>query len=307
MPEFDVVIIGAGPAGLSAGIYLTRAKYKTLVIEKESLGGQITKVEWIENYPGFSQGVGGPQLASEMLAQATNFGLQIELGEVVGIESYSYSKSLQLNDGRNITAKAVVIASGCHRMKLGVPGEDEFAGKGVFSCALCDGGEFADKKVAVCGGGDSGITEAIYLTKLGSSVTLLEATKALTASRILQDRAGNNPKLEIRCDKKITAIKGNTHVEAIEILDNSTKEKETIKVNGLLVDIGMEPNTGFINNVVPCNSRGYIPVNEKMETGIPYIYAVGDVRSGSMGQVVTGVNDGAVAAIAIQRRLQQES
>jgi thioredoxin reductase (NADPH) len=307
MPDHDVVIIGSGPAGLSAGIYLTRAKYNTLVIEKESLGGQITKVEWIENYPGFSKGVEGPQLASEMLAQATNFGLQIDLGEVVGIESYSQSKCLQLSDGRNITARAVIIASGCHRMKLGIPGEEEYTGKGVFSCALCDGGEYANKKVAICGGGDSGLTEAIYMTKLGSRVILLEAAKALTASPILQDRARNNPNIEIRCHHKITAVKGDSRVESIEILDNSTDKKETVQVNGLLVDIGMEPNSGFVNNVVPRDSRGYILVNEKMETGTPYIYAVGDVRSGSMGQVVTGVNDGAVAAVAIQRRLQQES
>jgi len=307
MHDYDVVIIGGGPAGLSAGIYLTRGQYKTLLIEKENLGGQITKVDWIENYPGFSRGIAGPELASEMLAQATSFGLQIDLGEVAGLEPYSQSRCLQLTDGRNITAKAIIVASGCQRMKLGVPGEIEFENKGVFSCALCDGAEFAGKKVAVCGGGDSGLTEAIYMTKLASSVVLLEATRSLTASAILQERARTNPKLEIRCNAKVTSILGNTRVEGIELEKAAIQEKEVIKLDGVLVDIGMKPNAGFLKNVVPLDSRGHILINEKMATGIPYIYAAGDVRSGSLGQVVTGVNDGAIAAVSIQKLLQQEA
>jgi thioredoxin reductase (NADPH) len=307
MNDYDVVIIGGGPAGLTAGIYLTRGKYKTLVIEKENLGGQITKVDWIENYPGFSIGIAGPQLASEILAQATNFGLQIDMGEIAGLELYSQSRCLQLIDGRNITAKAIIVASGCHRMKLGVPGEIDFESKGVFSCALCDGPQFVGKRVAICGGGDSGLTEAIYMTKLASRVVLIEATKSLTASPILQERARKNRKIEILCNTKVTSIMGNTHVEAIGLEHVASKEKDTLMIDGVLVDIGMKPNTSFLKTIVPLDLRGYVMVNEKMETGAPYIYAAGDVRSGSLGQVVTGVNDGAVAAISIQKLLQQES
>jgi thioredoxin reductase (NADPH) len=307
MHDFDVVIIGGGPAGLAAGIYLTRAGVNTLLVEKESLGGQLTKVEWIENYPGFSKGVGGPQLASEMLAQATNFGLRIDLGEITGLEIYSKSRCLQLADGRNITAKATIIASGCRRMKLGVPGEAELAGKGVFSCALCDGAEFADKKVAICGGGDSGLTEALYMSKIASGVILLEAAKSLTASAILRERARENNKIEIICNTRVTSILGNAGVEGIEVEHGETGEKDILKVDGLLVDIGMKPNTDFLNGTVPLDSRGFIMADEKMETGVPYIYAAGDVRSGSLGQVVSGVNDGAMAAVSIHKKFQQEA
>ena len=307
MPDFDVVIIGGGPAGLSAGLYLSRGKYRALVIDKESFGGQITKVEWIENYPGFSRGVAGLQLASEMLTQAVGFGLDVEMGEVTGIELYSQSKCLQLTGGRSLTAKAIIIASGCRRTKLGVPGENEFEGRGVFGCALCDGDQFSGKKVVVCGGGDTGLTEAIYLTKLASSIVLVEAAAALTASPILQERARNNSKLEVRCGTRVTSILGDVHVKAIELEYLPTKKRETLPVDGVLVDIGMEPNTGFLKTVIPLDAHGRVRVNEKMETGVPYIYAIGDVRSGSPGQVVTGVSDGAVAAMSIQKLLQQES
>jgi thioredoxin reductase (NADPH) len=307
MPDFDVVIIGCGPSGMSASLYLTRGKYRSLVIDKESLGGQITKVEWIENYPGFSKGIPGPQLASEMLEQAVKFGLQVKLGEVVGIELDTRSRYVLLSNGKNFTTRAIIIASGCRRMKLGVPGEMELQGRGVFSCALCDGGQFLGKKVAVCGGGDTGLTEALYMTKLASKVILLEATPVLTASLILQERACHNEKLEIHCNTKVTSILGSTHVEALELEHLPMGEKETLLVDGVLVDIGMEPNTGFLHNLIPLDVKGRVLVDEKMATGIPYVFAAGDVRSGSAGQVVTGVSDGAIAAISIQKLFQQES
>ena len=304
MTDFDVIIIGGGPAGLTAGLYLTRGKYRTLVIEQESLGGQLTKIERIENYPGFREGVEGPVLASEMLAQAIGFGLEIDLGEVSGIEQYSRSRCVRMSDGRSITARALLIASGCRRMRLGVPGERDFEGKGVIGCALCDGQQLAGKKVAVCGGGDTGVTEALYMTKLATGVVLLEATPRINASLILQERAHADKKLEIRCGCKITAIQGDTSVTAIELEDTATKQKELLPVGGLLVDIGLEPNTEFCQGVVPLDARNRINVNEKMETAVPFIYAAGDARSGSPGQVVTGVSDGAVAAISIQKQLQ---
>ncbi|MGZ3951649.1 MAG: NAD(P)/FAD-dependent oxidoreductase [Flavisolibacter sp.] len=306
MWDYDAVIIGGGPAGLTAGVYLSRAKYRTLLIDKEGFGGNVKNVEWIENYPGFSAGVGGPQLASEMITQAANFGLQMELAEVSEIEIYSGSRCVQLVDGRCLTAGALIVASGCHRKKLNVPGERELEGKGVIECALCDGGQFQDKTVVVCGGGDSGVTEALYLTKIASKVYLFEAEPRITASAILQERARANNKLEFRCHVRLVAITGNDRVEAVEIQDTLTQKKECLRVDGVLIDIGMEPNTGFLKNMLAADNQRQIQVNDKMQTSNPYIFAAGDMRSNSPGQVVTAVGDGGTAAISIQKLLQQQ-
>ncbi len=307
MLDYDVVITGGGPAGLAAGLYLSRGKYRVLLVDKEGFGGQIKNVEWIENYPGFARGVAGPQLASEMMSQATSFGLQLEMAEVTGIELYSASRCLNFADGRSYTAEAVIFAGGCQRKKLGIPGESEFEGKGVFNCALCDGDQFSDKIVAICGGGDTGVTEAIYMTKLASKVILLEAEPELTATAVLQDRARSNERIEVHCGTEIVSISGNEHVETIELLDVKTKKKSTLPVDGVLIDIGMEPNTGFMKNIVQIDEQRRINVNDKMETSARYVFAAGDIRSGSPGQVVTAVSDGAIAAIYVQKLLQQES
>jgi thioredoxin reductase (NADPH) len=305
MLDFDAVIIGGGPAGLTAALYLCRGKYRTLLIDKEGFGGNIKNVEWIENYPGFSAGVSGAQLASEMLNQAIKYGLETEMAEVAEIELYSGSRCVQLTDGRSFTSEALIVASGCKRKKLRIPGEQEFAGKGLIECALCDGDQFLNKSVVVCGGGDTGITEALYLTKIASKVLLLEAEPKITASAILQERAQANEKLTIRCGVKMTAILGSDWVEALEVEDAATSKKETIHAEGILVDIGMEPNTEFLKNIIPLDSHQRVRVNEMMQTDVPYVFAVGDIRSNSPGQVVTAVGDGATAAISVQRLLQQ--
>jgi thioredoxin reductase (NADPH) len=303
--DFDAVIIGGGPAGLTAGLYLSRSRYKTLLIDKEGFGGNVNNVEWIENYPGFSGGISGAQLSAEMMNQAIKYGLQMEMAQVAEIELYSGSRCVQLADGRSFTAEALIIASGCKRKKLKVPGEQEFEGKGIIECALCDGDQFQDKSVIVCGGGDTGITEALYLTKIAARVLLLEAEPCITASAVLQERAKSNQKLSIRCSAKVAAILGDERVKAIEIEDTSTHKKEIMQTEGILVDIGMTPNTGFLKNMVPLDNQQRILVDEKMESSVPWVFAVGDVRSNSPGQVVTAVGDGATAAIAVQQALQK--
>jgi len=258
----------------------------------------------IENYPGFSAGVAGAQLASEMMIQAVNSGVQMDLAEVSEIESYSTSRCVQLNDGRYFTAAALIIASGCRPKKLNIPGEHEFFGKGVIECALCDGDQFQDRSVVVCGGGDAGVTEALYLTKIASKVWLIEAEAKLSASSILQERAGSNKRLEICCGARVTAISGGGKVEAVEIQDMATNQKKTISVDGVLIDVGIDANTTFLKNCLSVDSQGRVAVNEEMQTSSPYIFAVGDIRSKSPGQVATAVGDAATAAISIQRLLQ---
>jgi len=188
---------------------------------------------------------------------------------------------------------------------LGVPGEAEFEGKGVFSCAFCDGSHFADRVVAVCGGGDSGITEALYMSKIASRVVVLEALPGLTATAVLQERAMANPKLEIRCGTRVEAVTGSDKVEAIECFDVESQKQETVNVDGVLVQIGLDPNTGYLEGVIPLDEQGFIVVNENMQTEVSSVFAAGDIRDGSPRQVVTAVGDGAIAAIAAQRLLQE--
>jgi thioredoxin reductase (NADPH) len=305
MFDCDVVIIGGGPAGLTAGLYLCRANLRTVLLDKEGFGGYIKNIDLVENYPGFSEGISGAQLAAEMTTQATKFGLQLKRAEVMSIELFSSSRWVTCSNGMGYTTGAIIIAGGSKLKKLGIPGEEKLEGKGVFSCAMCDGGEFYDRVVVVFGGGDAGVTEALYMTKLASRVILIEMLPELTATAILQDRAKNNPKLEIRCGLKAEAIIGDTHVEAVELANIKTSQKETIKTDGVLVHIGLDPDTEYLDGIIPLDSQGQIIVNENMETEAPYVLAAGDIRSGSPRQIVSAVGDGAIAAISAQKLLQE--
>jgi thioredoxin reductase (NADPH) len=305
MFDFNVVIIGGGPAGLTAGLYLSRAKIRTLLIEEESYGGKIKNLDCIENYPGFSNGISGAVLASEMQNQAVKYGLSLEIGKVTGIEVYSSSKCVTCSDGRSYTTAAVIIAGGSRPKKLGVPGEEKYRGKGVINCALCDGGQFEKRVVGVCGGGDSGLTGALYLTRLASKVILLEAMPALTASAIMKERALANPKIEIHTGTRVEAVVGEDRVKGIAYL-KAGGEKGTLPVDGLLVQIGLTPSSSYLQDIVPLDKGGQVVVNEKMETEVPLIFAAGDIRSGSPGQVSTAVGDGARAAISAIEALQKE-
>lgn len=303
MFDCDALIIGGGPAGLTAGIYLSRAKRRTILLDKDAFGGTIRNVELIENYPGFAAGVSGAKLASEMVNQGTKFNLRLEQAEVSAIELYSNCKWVTCADGSGYTTAVVIIAGGARPKKLGVPGEEEFGGKGVFNCAFCDGGQFVDRVVAVCGGGNSGITEALYMTKLASKVIVIEEMPALPASATMRERALANPKLKIRCRAKVEAIVGDSQVRALEIVEPRNKRKDTIPVDGVLVHIGLDPNTEYLEDLLSLDNQGQIIVNEKMETSVSGIFAAGDIRSGSPKQIATAVGDGAIAAISTERFL----
>ncbi len=304
MFDWDCVIIGGGPAGLTAGLYLGRAKRRTLLIDKDTAGGYIRNIALIENYPGFTDGIAGAQLAAPMVAQAMKYGLQVENTEVTGIELFSGTRYVACSGGQGFTTGVIIVAGGSKNKKLGVRGEAELAGKGVFECALCDGGHYAGKSVAVCGGGDAGVTEALYMAKIAFKVVLIEAMPALSATAVLRDRLTALPNVEVRCGYKVEAIKGKDEVEAIEMVYGN--KKEILKVDGVLVHIGTEPNTGYLEGMVPLDESGQVIVNGRMESEVAYVLAAGDIRSGSPRQVVTAVRDGAIAGISAQRLLQEE-
>ncbi len=298
--DYDVIIIGSGCAGLAAGIYTSRAGLNTGILEKETMGGEMMSRQLIENYPGFAEGIMGPDLATAMLEQAGNAGAEVETGEVEGIEEKKGYLVVKTDDG-SLTCKGVIIASGSHPRLLNVPGEKELAHKGVFYCATCDGALCAGKSVVVAGAGDSGITEALYLERLGCKVTVVELMAQPKASRVLLDRAEENPNIEVICGTKIEGIVGDDWVTGVEVSDVATGEKRTLDVQGIYVRIGLVPNTQFLQGTLELTPAGQVPVNEQMATAIPGVYAAGDIRTNSPAQMATAVGDGVTAAMALGR------
>jgi len=294
--EYDAIVIGGGPAGLSAGIQLAQGKYHVLLLEKESFGGPIINVEWINGYPHPGDKVAGAMLASDMVSQAEQAGVEMELAEVVEIAPYSGCISVTCADGRAYTSSVVIHAGGLHSRKLGVPGEDQFQGKGMIHCAMCDAGLYRDKVVAVCGGGDAGLIEAMYLARFASRVLVIEAQPRLSAKPVLQERALADAKLAIRCGEKPVAIIGNEGVTGLLVENSAAGAKEELAVYGVLVHVGYEPATGYLEGVLALDESGHIVVNDRFETDVPATFAAGDIRSGSPRRVAAAVADGKAAA-----------
>ncbi len=302
--EYEVVIIGGGPAGLSAGLYTSRARLKSLLVEQAMTGGLIVNAEWVENYPGFPEGVSGLELAESISQQARKYGLEIMQAEVTGIGLKGEQKIVKTSQG-NLIARAVIIASGSERSKLGIPGETEFTGKGVSYCAICDGAFFREQPVAVVGGGNAAITEALHLTHFASKVIVIHRRQELRATRILQEKAFADPKIEFRWNTIVEAIEGEDVVKSLKLRNVITKEESTLDVAGVFASIGFKPNTAFLEGSLPLHEAGYIATNEKMETEIPGIFAAGDVRARSIRQVIAAAGDGATAAIYAERFVRE--
>ena len=298
--EYDVVIIGGGPAGLTAGIYAARARLQSLLIEKGATGGWIINAGVVENYPGFPDGINGLELADAMQQQAVKFGLETLIAEVTDLEVKGEQKVVKTGEG-DVTARAVIVAGGSDRVKLGVPGEEEFTGRGVAYCAVCDGYFYRDVPVAVAGGGNAAMNEALELTKFASKVTVIHRRDELRATKILQERALADPKIEFLWNTVVEAIEGEDTVKRLRLKKVPTGEKSTLDISGIFVAVGFRPNTDYLKKIIHLADNGTIITNEKMETDVPGIYAAGDIRSGSIRQVAAAVGDGAVAAIYAER------
>jgi thioredoxin reductase (NADPH) len=302
--DYDAIVIGGGPAGLSAGIELAQAKCRVLLLEKESFGGPIINLEWIHGYPRPGEKIAGAKLASEFVSQAGQAGVEMELAEVIEVAVYSGCLSVTCADGRAYTSSVVIHAGGLHSKKLGIPGEEQFQGKGMIHCAMCDAGFYRDKVVAVCGGGNAGLLEAMYLARFASKVFVIEAQPSLSARPVLQERARADTKLEIRCGEKPVAIVGDGGVTGVLVENLASGKREQLAAYGVLVHVGYAPTTGYLEGAIALDDSGYIAVNERFETGVPGAFAAGDVRSGAPRQVAVAVADGKAAAAGALKILQ---
>ncbi|KFI44784.1 thioredoxin reductase [Bifidobacterium bohemicum DSM 22767] len=302
----DAVIIGSGPAGYTAAIYLGRAGYRPLVVAGAvSPGGQLVNTTEVENYPGFPDGVMGPDLMDAMQRQAEKFGAEILWDDVVNVNFRGDVKTITCDQGNTYRAKAVIISTGAAVRKLGVPGEREYSGKGVSYCATCDGFFFRDKPIVVVGGGDSAFTDAEFLTRFGSSVTLIHRREEFRASKILVDRAKANPKMSFLLDSVVDEIHGNQDgVTSLTVRNVNTDEITTVQANGVFVAIGQTPTTGFLGGQLPIGSDGCVLVDGASTcTSVPGVFAAGDVVDGLYRQAVSAAGMGCRAALDAQRYL----
>ncbi|MBI9083405.1 MAG: thioredoxin-disulfide reductase [Desulfobacterales bacterium] len=302
--DFDLVIIGGGPGGLTAGMYASRARRNTLLIEKAAPGGQILMTDWMENYPGFPEGLTGFDLVQKMKKQAEKFGLALESNEVMSLDLTGPVKTIHMTD-RSITAYAVILATGATPIKLGVPGEGKFFGRGVSTCATCDAPFYKGRTVVAVGGGDTAVQESLYLTKFAKKVYLVHRRDQLRATKILQERILENDRVEILWDSALTEINGFNTIEHVKVENIRTQETTTLPVEGCFVWVGTFPNTGFLNGAITLDPSGYIVADAHMETSVPGVFAVGDVRDTPLRQVATAVGDGAIAATSADHYIDE--
>lgn len=305
---YDIVIIGAGPAGITAGLYACRARMSTLVLEKISCGGQTLLADTIENFPAFPEGIMGPELTERMLKQAAGFGLEVKEAEVKAISPKKKEKepfTIGLVGVDDLSALAVIIATGARWNALGISGEKELTGKGVSYCATCDGPLFKAKDVVVVGGGDTALEDAMFLAKFANRVTIVHRRDKLRATKILQEKAAANKKIELCLNSVATDIIGKNKVEGINVKDVKTNSQKTIKTDGVFVLVGISPNSEIAKGLVKTDEKGYVLCDDCMRTSVDGIFAAGDVRKKSLRQIVTAVGDGATAAYSAQHYVER--
>ncbi len=303
-PQYDVIIIGGGAAGLAASIYSVRAMLKTLVIEKQAIGGQILYTGEIENYPGFPEPIAGPDLAILYQKQAERFGTEFEYDTITGLDVAGSVKRLIGEEGE-YTAKTVIITSGGEHNKLEVPGEEEYSGRGVSYCATCDGNFFRDMDVTVVGGGDAAMDEGLYLTRMTKSVTVVHRRDELRASKILQERGFENPKMGFVWDSAIQEIKGNGSVNGIVLKNLKTGEVSERPTEGVFIYVGFHPINDFMQGSIELDGAGHVVTDLQMQTSVPGVFAAGDVRTYSERQLANAVGDGVAAALTAYRYITE--
>ena len=301
---YDTIIIGSGPAGLTAAIYAGRAELKTLVIAGVKYGGQLMDTTIIENYPGFPEGINGPELIERMIAQAQKFNAQIIFEDALKVELKDKIKKVYTLE-KEYQAKTVILALGANPRKLNVTGEEKLWGKGVSACAVCDGALFKNKEVAVVGGGDSAMEEASFLTNFASKVYLIHRRDSFRAAALMQKKVLNNPKIEILYNSEIQEVIGIDKVEALKIINNQNQTSQILKVDGLFLAIGHIPNTQIFQGQLELDSDGYIIVKNDVETSIEGVFASGDIKDKAYKQIVTAVSGGAIAALMANKYLKE--
>ncbi len=300
---YDVVIIGGGAAGLTAGLYASRAGLKATLLERLMSGGQVVNAEKIENFPGFPDGISGAEFGPLLQDQAMKYGMEIQLTEVMKLRQQDPYWILETYDGEILT-KAVIIAGGSTLRTLGVTGEEELVGAGVSYCATCDGAFFIDQVVGVVGGGDSALDEAMVLTEFASKVIVFHRRDQLRGQKVLQDRALANPKIEFRWNTTVDAILGEAEVEGVSVTDVTSGETSRVDLSGLFVYVGLDPNSQYLQDILPLDNAGHVPTDTWMRTPMPGLFASGDIRQNSAAQLVSAAGDGATAAIAAQRYIE---
>ncbi len=307
----DVIIIGSGPAGYTAAIYLGRAGYHPVVIAGAlTPGGQLVNTTEVENFPGFPDGIMGPDLMDAMRKQAERFGAEIVYDDVISADVQGDSKHVVLDGGDTYTARAVIVATGSQVRKLGVPGEVEYSGRGVSYCATCDGFFFRGKPIVVVGGGDSALTEADFLSRFGSSVTVIHRRDTFRASRILVDRAEKNPKIDFRMNAVVERVNGDDEsgAHSVTIRDTVTGDTTEIPANGVFVAIGHTPATEFLHGALQLDEHGYITVDgASTRTSVPGVFAAGDVVDGVYRQAISAAGMGCRAALDAQAYLAEQA
>ncbi|KRM56458.1 thioredoxin-disulfide reductase [Lacticaseibacillus sharpeae] len=301
--KVDVVVIGAGPGGMTAALYASRANLSVVMIDRGIYGGQMNNTATIENYPGYSS-ILGPDLGEKMYAGATQFGAEYEYGNVTGIEDLGATKIVHTDDG-DYETKAVILATGAEHRKVGIPGEEEYAGRGVSYCAVCDGAFFKDRDLVVIGGGDSAIEEGLYLTQLAKSVTVIHRRDQLRAQKIIQKRAFANDKMHFIWNGLVQSVEGDgKEVTGVTYKDKFSGEETTIPAAGVFIYVGIKPMTDAFAGLGVLDEHGWVITNDKMETSVPGIFAIGDVRQTSLRQITTAVGDGGLAGQGVFNYIQ---